>query len=376
MGIYMKVLKDKNEDIQDGNELQYKKWNIVLIGTLFTVMTLIAVLVFVVDPYWHFHGPLESFSYRLGNGRYMNNGISRNTDYDTIIIGTSMTENFKTSLWDELTGANSIKIPFFGATFREIHNNLERAFLYNDHIETVIWGVDYNQLTVPYDFFKYENYPEYLYNDSIWDDGDYVWNKTVLLRGVLPAFAYTVLGKETTSYDAYNSWEEESGVEAVLADYTKTEIPREHIQMDEKIQSQIIENVYENMETIILTHPDTRFYLFFTPYSIAYWDALYYGSEYDIQIEATRIFVNQLLKYDNVYLFGFFDNYDMICDPNNYVDSGHYIGEINDRMMEWMVSGEYQFTNDNYKERIDSWDRFYSEFDYLSFWEDLIAMNH
>ena len=158
-----------------------------------------------IDPYWHFHEPQEGITYRLGNGRYMNDGILRHYDYNAVIIGTSMCENFKASQWGELSGNSTVKTPFFGASYREIHDTLERAFLYNDTISTIIWGVDYNLLTCQWDAMKYDTYPDYLYDGSIVNDGNYLWNKTVLMRGLLPDLVYTVLRKDSTSFDEYAS---------------------------------------------------------------------------------------------------------------------------------------------------------------------------
>lgn len=48
---------------------------------------------------YHYHAPLEDFAYLLdrNNERYQNYGILSHFSYDTIITGTSLTENFKSS---------------------------------------------------------------------------------------------------------------------------------------------------------------------------------------------------------------------------------------------------------------------------------------
>ena len=38
-----------------------------------------------IDPYFHYHGPIEGISYSFAGERYMNDGIARNLDYDAII---------------------------------------------------------------------------------------------------------------------------------------------------------------------------------------------------------------------------------------------------------------------------------------------------
>ena len=61
-----------------------------------------AAVICVVDPYFHYHKPLKGLYYTLDNERSQNDGIIRHFNYDAMIIGTSMAENFKTSEMDEL----------------------------------------------------------------------------------------------------------------------------------------------------------------------------------------------------------------------------------------------------------------------------------
>lgn len=353
----------------DKSDKQYKKWNIITVAVLGLGIVLMGLVVIAIDPYWHFHGPVEGVSYRLGNGRYMNDGILRNYEYDAVIIGTSMCENFKTSQWNEKSGNNTVKVPFFGASYRELHDTLARAFSYNSEIETIIWGLDYNQLNSAWDSMKYSEYPYYLYDDDLINDGNYLWNKTVLFRGVLPDLAYTIAGKASTDFDEYNSWVEESGVDAVLKSYQPAAGDGKQQEFSEEMEVQITENVKNNICDLVEAHPDTQFMLFFTPYSIAYWDQLYYSGELKVQIEATLIFAEKLLQYDNVQLFCFFNNYEMICDLDNYVDAGHYKGEINEQILQWIAGRQYLLTKDNYQETITQMGNFYAEFDYARYWK-------
>jgi hypothetical protein len=56
--------------------------------------------------------------------RYLNDGIVKHFDYDSIITGTSMTQNFRASEFDELFKAHCVKVPLSGASYREINELL------------------------------------------------------------------------------------------------------------------------------------------------------------------------------------------------------------------------------------------------------------
>ena len=79
-----------------------KKWGIGLLITTVVLLIALGGLTAVVDPYFHYHGPLEGLSYPDGNERYQNDGIIRNFAYDAVITGNSMTENFRVSELNDL----------------------------------------------------------------------------------------------------------------------------------------------------------------------------------------------------------------------------------------------------------------------------------
>ena len=54
------------------------------------------------------------------------NSKAKHFDYDAIITGTSMTENFLSSEFDSLFGVNSVKTTFSGASYKEINQNFYR----------------------------------------------------------------------------------------------------------------------------------------------------------------------------------------------------------------------------------------------------------
>ena len=94
-----------------------KLWGALTVALTVVLLLALAVPTIVIDPFFHFHAPLEGLSYplRLVNERYQNDGIVRNFECDAIISGTSLCENFKTSEFDSLFGVTSVKAPFSGA---------------------------------------------------------------------------------------------------------------------------------------------------------------------------------------------------------------------------------------------------------------------
>jgi len=104
-----------------------KIWSILCIGIVLVVLMVFALPTAFIDPFFHFHAPREALSYPLNNQRYQNDGIVRHFDYDALITGTSMTENFRTTEFDALFDSKAIKVCYSGGTFPELVSNLEQA---------------------------------------------------------------------------------------------------------------------------------------------------------------------------------------------------------------------------------------------------------
>lgn len=351
--------------------MQAKKYFKMIILFIVSFLILIGGSVLLIDPYFHYHKPLKFLSYYLGDQRYINDGIGRYFEYNSIITGTSMTENFKSSLFDKLFNSNSIKIPFEGGSYKEINDNLERTLKRKKDIKYVLRGLDYNQIIQNDGKVNYM-LPTYLYDDDLLNDYKYLFNKVVVIKGLGGVIAYTLLGKNTTTFDEYSSWNNRaiSGKENVLINYKRNK--RENIK-EEKLERKDIEIIDKNIEknaiTLVKKYPNTKFIYFITPYSIVYWDQLKQEGKIEKQIMAEKYMIEKILKYPNVELYSFFNNYEMICDLDNYKDPGHYMGNISNKILYWISKKEYQLTKENYEEYIRKNLEFFKNYDYDSIFE-------
>ena len=348
-----------------------RRWFFRCVGILAAAFFAEALLVVIVDPYFHYHKPLPFLSYRLYEERYINDGISRHFDFDAIITGTSMAQNFKPSEMDALFGTHSVKETFSGAGYQELSENLERALKRNPAITTVLWTVDYNGFLRAYDWVQYEDYPTYLYDDNPWNDVSYLFNKDVLYHAVLPNLAMTLKGQPPTTMDEYSSWERETGLHIIMQSYDRENVsPEPDLTFDEEERRAVTQTIEQNITRVVNQYPDVTFYIFYPPYSICYWDALHIKGTLERQIMAEQTATELLLQCPNVRLYNFFDQYQVVCDPDYYCDDGHYSGEVNSMILRWMAEGTGLVTKENYRDKIQTELEFYLNFDYDSIYED------
>lgn len=348
-----------------------KKWSIAFL--IFVVLLLIGLgsVTVIVDPYFHYHAPLDSLQYPIYSERYQNDGIVKHFDYDAIITGMSTAENFKASEFNELFDAQSVKVPYSAGSFREINENLLRAIEANPDIKYVLRGIDCGRLFEDKDAISYKDIPTYLYDRHLYNDVYYVFNKEILFTGTDRVFEYTDSGELTTDFDTYCNWARwyEFGKSAIEEDVQRITTTAPMAQMSEEYYEKTYGNVTQNVVDTVRDNPDITFFIFFSPDSIYYWDTIKQYGELERQLEAQKIATELLLEYDNVYVFSFFDEYDMICDPDNYKDRIHFTEDINSQILRWIHDGEHQLTKENYEEYYDNiWD-FYMNYDYDKLWE-------
>lgn len=345
-----------------------------LIGLLICLFIYGAIIVYI-DPFFHYHAPIDGIAYSLerDNERYQNAGILKHFSYDSIIIGTSLTENFKTSEWETLTGEKTVKTSLAGGTYKEMNDHLKIAFKSDNKIASVIRCLDIQCLDYDKDAMM-EDYifPTYMTNDNLLDDVSYVLNKDAM-KWAVKAIDNTIKGYPTTSFDVYANWMEQTyyGREYALRTYKigePAEVERELTEVD---YIRIKENVRQNVTELVEAHPETTFYLFIPPYSMCYWDVIVNKGELSYWLEAEKILVEELLKYSNVKLYSFENNFEVTSNIDNYKDTVHYGEWINTDILEWMVNDEYRLTEDNYMDYFEEMETFLRAYDYTIFrWEE------
>ena len=336
-------------------------WIKIFITVLCIVLAACMGTVALLDPFFHYHRPLGGFFYVLDNERSQNDGIIRHFDYDALITGTSLTQNFRPSEADELFGVHSVKVCFAGATFAEIEANIEKALDTRD-VRMVIRCLDDNYLVREADERREDmgDYPDWLYNDNPLDDVKYLLSGDVLARYCGPMLIGKLSGRPggITSFDEYSNWMEGAvfGHDPVMWNVLSAET-QEHLDagladMDgyhftgpvpqRKLTAEELETERVNIEKNVLAaaklHPETTFYYYFPPLSGIGWQALYAAGEAEARIEAQRAAAELILAQDNIKLYSFASDTYTTDDPDNYKDTGHYGEWVNTYILECMAS--------------------------------------
>ena len=326
-----------------------KLWSILCIGITFTLLLIFAVPTAIIDPFFHFHSPLKELSYPLNNQRYQNDGIVRHFDYDALITGTSMTENYKTSELDALFGTSSVKVSYSGGTFPELTSNLELALEHNPGLKTVLFCIDEWFLTSGRTLIQADGaYPVYLYDDNPFNDVEYLLNREIFWESTTEVLRHTRKGRPTTSFDEYSSWVYPYDADVVLTNYIRPEL-QPSLPFTEEDAARLKDSLENTLVKFARENPETQFILYFPPYSVLTWDQDIRQGLFPRNVYLCELASEILLQEDNIQLYSFFLDFDTVTDLDNYRDIVHHSDKINSLLLQRFCSGEYRLTRDTYR---------------------------
>ena len=316
-------------------EQKQKKFirNFIIQAAVF--LTGIGAIVVIIDPFFHYHEPVGSLKAVVTKAEYQCIGTVHNFDYDGLVLGSSVAENYNNRWFDEAFG---------GTTIKGIKSSAATVDL--------VYYLDIFALTADAEKeFPDESLPLYLYNENPFDDVKYIWNKDVVFEHIPYMFAMTYLDDydEGTSYN----W-------AQYKTFSKEDTLK-HYSRPESIQPMIEEEAYKEnvdanitlIENVVRKHPEVTFRFICPPYSMLWWDAAYRNGETEQNLYASEQAAWRLLGYENVEMYYFQNMEELITDLDCYMDMVHFSDEVNHQIVQWMGKGEYRLNLENYQSEIE-----------------------
>lgn len=326
-------------------EFSTDKWirNTAIITVLLLGFVMLAV--FLVDPF---------FQYRFHDGvyylsdRYVNNGLIKNSDYDSVIMGSSMMQNFDMDLIEKKTGLKCLKLTMGGASMEEMKILYDLVMTQNK-ADTFIICFDVPIFLKP----EQENHiPEYLRNNRVnWVryllsfEAVTRFTPVDLLLSLCNKFGVNTPASfsEKTQIKNISAWDNdyEYGADIVFRYFTgdKTIIPSENEDYT------LPEDVREKADEYIAQweFPENKkFIVFFPPYSALYWDDLDQQGYMNRFLETKQYLISRLETFDNIIIYDF-QGAEFTADLDLYRDLSHYRGTVNDYMTECFADSNSEY---------------------------------
>ncbi|WP_026489240.1 hypothetical protein [Butyrivibrio sp. XBB1001] len=327
-----------------------KKFIKRLLTIILVVAVLVGGIVYVFDPFYHYHKPWLGLKAVLNDKEYQCIGTLRNFDYDTLIVGSSVVENNDNDWYDEAYGGKSIKaVRSYGAT-ADLCYMLDVAYEGHD-IKRVFYNIDPSSLAMTAETtYESTGCPIYLYDKNPFNDVRYLYNKDVLLEKIPYEIASSFIGDYDESF-SYNwaKWKSfNSDMALGLYHRAKDITPM----MEETVYQKNLEDNIALLTSKVEAHPETEFIFFYPVYSMLWWDGIVRSGERDAYIYNELQMTKALLQYDNVRVFCFQAQEEVATNLEIYMDTLHFAPEINKLMLDEMIAGENEMTLENYEEVI------------------------
>lgn len=349
------------------NKKEFIKFVMILLAVFGCVGTIGVVL----DPFYQYHVPCLGMPVILDNAVYQTPGAARNLEYTDVIVGTSMTENFHTSWFDKELGWNTVKLSYSGARSSDLNAIFSSIFSREEPVRHVFMDINDYQLTSP-SWTMYVERPEYLYDNNISNDYLYIYNRDVLTDGwerVLDGLE----GVESNIDMAY-TWEEETlfGAELALNSARDTREALLHASEDITPLEQKLTVCQENLENIIPfieQNSDTEFIVYFPPYSMLYWEQVVLKGNLEDTMEIYRYAISRFLEYENVSVYYFQCEEEIITQLENYRDVCHHRPEYNRYIFDCIKQGERCVTAENLDNVVQDMYEFARDYNYEMYWQ-------
>jgi hypothetical protein len=310
----------------------------------------LAVVVF--DPFFQYHKPLKGLKAVLTDKEYQCVGSLKTFDYDSVIAGSSVSENYNNGWFDQGFGCKSIKaIRSYGAT-ADLCYLLDIAFEHQD-LKYVFYNLDPSALEAdPETTYELTGCPMYLYDDNYVNDVRYWLNKGVLMEKIPYLIANSLMGDydENNSYN-WAQWKEFNS-DMILGLYIRKPSVSEMKPRD--YYEDLLRKNLDLLTDRITAHPETEFYIFVPPYSMLWWDNIYREGDTEAYLYNMEQAMKTLLAYENVKMFYFQNDREIITDLENYMDILHFSPEINRYICDSLIVGKRQVNSENYAEEIRS----------------------
>lgn len=333
-----------------------KKFLLYFFGSLAGFLLLIALFVYILDPF---------FQYRIRDDRYILNpiynnvGLAKNYDYNTAIIGSSMTQNYDLSILERDSLIKPVKLASGAMTIDEMQ------FLYNqtnqEKTNRYIISLDMIQFNEWLPAFRY---PSYLFEGGILDRLQYFYAYESTLRYGLTDLLMVPYMTFTKEEDLpqkvkFRTHIDDIGNFSLDAVYNDAErIKRMYhsgqtisyanpFEMNVRMKSNI-DNLLRNID--LEKNKDKEYTFILPPYSALYWHITKEDQYFYNILNNIKYLCRATEKYDNVRI-QFYYNLDEITDLARYSDVTHFDPQLSNFILENRENDQYRITTEN----MDQW---------------------
>jgi hypothetical protein len=330
----------------------YKKYLAFFVGIAAAVTVGVIWLNWSVDPL-QFYRKATYPPYLLFQKRFQNPGLARNYPYDSVILGTSLSENFPPNLVKERLGWTTMNFAMSGASAYEQSKMLNVA-LRTGKVRNVVWDVNYEYLRGDTNWVSNFDgaFPNYFYDENPWNElNNYLLNvdttknsfRVSLRKCGIKAYREATID-DLQTFVSPRPYKEESVRQAWQRAVKRRGVITK--QVPEYAITNLNANFDEHFAKAIQAHPDVKFHLFFPPFTVGYYaNIAKISPELFNSMLASRAYIYERTRnLPNVEVYDFQTDASIITNLNHYSDLMHFDTEISGHILDSIKQRQRLFT--------------------------------
>lgn len=318
---------------------------------------------YIVDPFFQFRVKEDS-RYFL-NPWLVNGGLAKNYDYNTVILGSSMVQNYDLSILRKKDpSVRPFKLSSGGM------NNEEMKYFYSfikkDSLKSLIINIDIPQLNLG---FEEVRFPKFLYDNTLKNKLEYLYGYETFIRFIPIDVVIPLYLKNKNLEDLPPAYRMKTDIDQIGNNNYENIYDAEHVKnlylSGITVSMQNMDGMHDRLrnklDTVLMSinpnnykHVEYTFVL--SPYSALYWYHTQQAGYYD-QFRDFVYYINESIeKFGNARLMLFFDM-DQITDLNYYTDVSHFSPALSNKVLDNIYNPNYELNSKNidYKmHRLDS----------------------
>lgn len=311
-----------------------------------------ALLVYLTDPFFHYHEPWFGLKAVEDEKEYQVPGMLVNFDYDSVLAGSSVVMSMDTDTLEERFSCRTVKAVGGSAGAPLLDYYLDIAFE-NHEMKYVFYGLDVFSFYNPPDMKVVSDDVEFLVNDNPFDDVEYLWNMDIIGTKIPDMIAMS----RDENYEEGLMYQLNRGVqvgpEGVLAMHCPGVGELREAKPLTYQEAYVTENI-NRLEERVRENPETEFLFFLPPYSIVWWDDAYEKGLLDTYLYTLEQCMVRLLPYENAHFYATeFNEAATITDMYQYMDYIHGSEPVTERMAQKVGTAEDEITLENYLEELE-----------------------
>lgn len=301
---------------------------------------------YTIDPYQYYRKWSGSKPIFSTDGRYQNPGLIRHYDYDTIIVGTSRSQNFTPEMFAG-SGWKPIKLTAAGSA-SYVQGKTMKLALETGKVKRIIVELSSTAYQFGPDHLRQgKSFPEFLYEPTIETPFLYLLSYDIYKKSRRIAKGRS----RSSTLGELNVWQhryqQDFGKNRYLDDVDLDCHPLDDVPSSWEGSYPAMDfALKDNLEAHVAAYPEVEFLGFLPPYPIS-WFGKVSAKERRVALGFRHRTYTLAERYANFRLFDFTLMEQVVGDPARYKDFNHYDQATNRAMAHAFIEGRWETGNIN-----------------------------